>query len=760
MKNDLHKTFGQIFDNDIDAFRDELIRVQAHQVNRKDAEEWVKHLRFLDISKVPDLQSEAARQRRPAHHRQGQLADAQQPCHIPVTERKHDDDKIPYVAVSWKWATKFTWDKGRRPLFHYMIKRPGAQPHKSDFPDEHMERVIMFAQSRDITKIWIDKECIYQRNDDKLTYPNDKDLGVQIMDVVYGISTASVGLLTTPLVTQEEVDLLQDLVTRRVFLIPDDTDEPILASHRVDIQKIQRLISKILGDERWSRGWIFQEDHLASATMTLLLPCDDALKVYDDAYSNHGKLSGEVQVNVKKFREAVTMFCLASKEPAKSSPTREFLGKVKQYKIWNKVVYNDKTPGRRHRPHVRLWSDEGGRDSAGFSVINTWKTYSNINIYPTMTNSILDDICSRSLANEEDRIAILANALRYSKRLDTSKTSPIIKTGQYSLSVAMLAQILVNGEILENSGYEYLPEVGIMDHTLQSYLRRYEFRFNAPNFRYEQSFINQCRFRSPVITHQGIKTKGFLYKILPLYEPGNRDTQTCTVRLSDRDRYQLRALSCDPRARYLPTGRKLNDVAHAAINIVIKKLEKFWPEGGLAEFLQEHLALDLESSGNTTLSAQYVLDMMSAVCQALRDDRELCLARLASDLKYEPNALFITPPSGGWATGYSDLTSNIYQKSGLVFVSWDGPHSDYDRERLASLEVAMFDQSGKRNLEATYRPGSFLRTYGWVNGVFDFRGAKMETYVFPLPGITDVPKTTIKDRKRKIIVDDDDSDEW
>jgi hypothetical protein len=152
--------------------------------------------------------------------------------------------------------------------------------------------------------------------------------------------------------------------------------------------------------------------------------------------------------------------------------------------------------------------------------------------------------------------------------------------------------------------------------------------------------------------------------------------------------------------------------------------------------------------------------MMSAVCQALRDDRELCLARLASDLKYEPNALFITPPSGGWATGYSDLTSNIYQKSGLVFVSWDGPRSDYDRERLASLEVAMFDQGGKRNLEATYRLGSFLRTYGWVNGVFDFRGAKMETYVFPLPGITDVPKTTIKDRKRKIIVDDDDSDEW
>jgi hypothetical protein len=759
MENDLHKTFGQIFDHDKDALRNELTRVQAHQVNRKDAEEWVKHLRFLDISKVLDLRSEAARRRRIARRRQDQQAGAQRPCHIPILERQRDNGKAEYVAVSWRWASKQIWSKGRRPLFDYMIQRPGAQPHKSDFPDEYMERVIMFAQSRKITRIWIDKESIYQREDDRVAYPDDQKLGVQIMDVVYGTSTASVGLLTTPLVNQEEVDMLQVLVERQIFENPDDTDERIFAS-QFDIQKVQRLILKILGDERWSRGWIFQEDHLASTTMTLLIPCDDAFETYDDAYTNHKKLVGEVQVNVKKFREAVTMFCLASKEPAESRPTCEFLGKAKQYKIWNKVVYNNKTSGWRHRRHVHLWSDEGWRDSAGFSEINTRKAYSNINTYPTMTNSVLEDICSRSLANEEDRIAILANALRCSKRLDASKTSPIMRPGQYSLSVAMLTQILVNGEILENSGYEHLPEVGIMDHTLQSYLRRYEFRFNAPNFRYEQSFINQCRFWSPVVTHQGIKTKGFLYKILPLCEPGNRHTRTGTIRLSPRDRNELRELSCNPRARCLREGRKLNDVAHGAIAILIEKIEKLWPGGRLAQYLHKHLTLDLRSPGTTTLSAQYVLDMMSAVYQALRDGRELCLACLVSDLEDEPSAIFITPPSRGWATGHSGPTSNIHQKSALVFVSWDGPRGDYDRESLASLEVAMFDRSGNRNLEGTYRSGTFLRTYGWVNGVFDVRGANMETYMFPLPGITDVPPTTINDRKRKTIPDDDDSDEW
>jgi hypothetical protein len=55
MKNDLHKTFGQIFDNDITAFRNQLIDVQHHQANRKDAEKWLQQLRFLDISNVPEL---------------------------------------------------------------------------------------------------------------------------------------------------------------------------------------------------------------------------------------------------------------------------------------------------------------------------------------------------------------------------------------------------------------------------------------------------------------------------------------------------------------------------------------------------------------------------------------------------------------------------------------------------------------------------------------------------------------------------------
>ena len=282
MKNDLVKTFGQIFDNDITVFRDQLLEIPNHLDNREDAERWVKQLRFLDISGVPDLQKEHIE--REQHPRQAALSSqrtiVERPhFRIPVTRRKHDDGEVRYVAVSWRWMSPRdlkSSGSAMRPTFNYLVQRPGAEPHKSDFPDQHMERAIRFAQSTDITNLWIDNECIYQRKDDKRSYRNDKERGVQTMDVVYGESSASVGLLTTSLIHQHEIETLSNLLRRSIFVDPKGTYSPRLRPE-VDVQKTQLLILKVLSDTRWSRGWIFLEDHLASAVMTLLIPHDESL---------------------------------------------------------------------------------------------------------------------------------------------------------------------------------------------------------------------------------------------------------------------------------------------------------------------------------------------------------------------------------------------------------------------------------------------------------------------------------------------------
>ncbi len=737
MRNDLDRTFGEIFNDDISALRAQLIDIQQHQADRQDSEKWVRRLRFLDVSRVPKLKT---RHKQKNEHKAEQI--------IPITRRKDDDGDVQYIAVSWRWVGRNAvtpYGCETQTTFDYRIQRPGDEkPHKSDFPDWYMERVILFAQSINITNVWIDTECIYQRSHDP---PNDKQLGVQIMDVVYGDSAASVGLLTTGIIHQDEVESLAAILDKSIFVDPKDKIHPKLKSD-VDTQRLQLIILRVLSDPRWSRGWIFQEDHLASAVMTLLIPHAENIKKGHEY--DFGDILGELQVNIAEFRQAVTMFCLACSEDEGRWPLSEILGKAKQYNIWNKRVYTA-APNPQDRHPVRLWSDSSNLHRGG-EKLNAKKNYSNISFYPTTTSSVLHDICSRSLEKDQDRIAIVANALEFATRLDISDKSPLMTPNQYSLSATLLALIILNGEILSN-GHQISENV--LQHTLRFYLRAVEYKFHAPNFRFEQSFIDHCRFRSPRITDRGIQARGFLFELLPKPDVSSPNSDALLLKLDDQDRDNLFQLARDPHSHTIHKGQKLNAIAREAIEILIAKLETVWPNSRLADFLHHHLDLDKNRPRSSEIDASvpYVLDMMSAIYQALRDDCELRLARLTHEPNtVDPSALFIMPQPHGWGTEKDshDTTTTLESEDfpTTIFTSWNQGRRTYERESLASLEVSIFDEHGRRG-SWDAEAACFLRSYGWVNGVWDARGKHMSTYVFPLAGITDVTASNDVSRKRK-----------
>jgi hypothetical protein len=748
MQNDLHRTFGEIYSENIARFRKQLLEVQHLQADRKKSEKWVSNLRFLNISNVPQLLDERCRQERlhVSADRRNPFRYSDAPfCDIPITEQRYEDGETPYIAVSWKWAgpqhePRHEWDQAL-PVFRYRIRRSGAALHESDFPDLYMDRVIQFAQSHGIERLWIDKECIYQRVGDA---PRDRDLGVQIMDVVYGDSAKSVGLLTTALLQQYEVDMLSALLHRSIFYRPKDEEDPKIRKG-VDIGAVQILILRILSDPRWSRGWIFQEDHLASERMTLLIPCDENLDKGDDY--DFGKIPGELQINLAAFRKVVTMFCFAcSKNKYELQwPNADILGKAKQYNIWNRKIYGTVSAGRPDHPRVNLWSDPTNTRDGG-ARLNNNNNYSNVSLYPTTTNSVLDDICNRSLEREEDRIALLANALKFSKRLDISKDSPLVQPGAYGLSVALLALILMNGEILMNAPWEQSDDVpteaNIMQHTLQSYLQSCQYHFNAPNLRLQQTFIDRCRFKPPTITPRGLETKGFLFSLLPRQTPEDHRTQP-RLRLDARDREQLSRMVRYPRS----WNKKLNNVAHKALGMLIAKLNTLWPSSRLAAYMKQHLDLDLHppQAADASISTRYVLDMLSALYQALLDDRQLRLARLDSaSADAEPTAIFIEPVPDGWKI--EDPSNLATEVSTKIFTTWDSGRNAYDKERLASLEVGIFDGTDdKRERDAET---CSLRSFGWVNGVWNVRGETMDTYTFLLAGVSQPPGSS-GGRKRK-----------
>ncbi|EOA91458.1 uncharacterized protein SETTUDRAFT_152556 [Exserohilum turcica Et28A] len=595
-----------------------------------------------------------------------------------------------------------------------------------------MDRVVRFAQSVNITRLWVDRECIYQRPEDEL---EDKELGVQIMDVVYGDSAYSVGLLTVELLDQHEIDLLSDLLARSLFTDPRDTDTPQLQPG-VDVTAVQILILRILSDSRWSRGWIFQEDHLASERMVLLVPCNEQLN--KGSKYRFGKIPGELQIKLKDFRQTVTMFCLASADNQRRWPNSEMLEKVKQYNIYNKKIYAVSSASQGQH-YIRSWDDDYNAD-AGVGKLNTQSGYSKIPSYPTTTTSVLEDINNRCLENESDRIAILANALKCTKRLNTRKGSPLVEPEAFSLSAALLTIILMNGEILANAPEcqaGTLPsEADLMSHTLQSYLIACQFFFTPPSLKLHQSFIDRCRFISPTITRRGIETKGFLFNLLPDRQLENQEFESDLLHLTDADRDALSGIVPE-RRRW---NRKLDNIACQALEILIEKLEKLWPGSKLASHMRRHIELDQNPPRSKDPyaypSTPYVLDAMSALYQALRDDREICLARLASAPQdVEPVALFMRPEPHGWRTKLPlDSAAGQKQQMTKIFTSWDNGRHQYDKERLVSLEVGIWDAQGVRH---DWDPQTcFMKSYGWVNGIWAVNGEQMEEYVFPLAGIT------------------------
>jgi len=666
MKNDIHKTFGEIFDGDIAAFYTQFFQIKECKADRNKSKQWARQLRFLDISNVPELDT----------LKEG-TGDLRQ-WTIPLTCKEDDDERMVYVAVSWRWieADQVQADGcNTRALYEYYIKRSGEDPYKAEFPDWFMDRVIRFAQSKGIDKIWIDKACIFQRDGDKEKHPQDHQIGVQAMDLVYGDGGMAVGLLTKSLTKQHDVDLLDALLAKSIFTDSKNEDDPQLKSI-TDGQKILKLIRHILSDERWDRGWIFQEDHLASVRMTLLIPC--SVNIIKRGYM--GEIGGELKVKLARFRKTVTMFCLALSKSGGYGSSKDILDKVKQYN-----VCDNKT---------------------------------------TTTLRVLDDICSRSLEHEGDRLAIFANALRFKYRLDTSQDSTLIKSDGYSMAVALLVLILMNGEIFRNN-INMLHN--IMSYTLRSFLEKVQCEIVSPGLKYQLSFIDHCRFANPNISHRGIETKGILWQ---LHSPE-------FLRFSEGEKRKHRRL---PTER--PRGFRLSERDRRAIELLAGKLCRDAQSGDLSKFLQDQVTLDVLGK-KAKQSTNYILDNLYAIAQALFDGRDLYLGYPATEIyrDSEDTAIFIMPRSGSWSK----------KKHLRVFTSWEEDRRTDDQERLASLLVTYFhgyDRAGKQE-------GRLLRNCGWVNGVWIPGSGTKEKVVFPIPGFSEAYTQTVKGVKRKAQFDDD-----
>lgn len=736
MKDDLDLTFGEIFHNDPAALLAQLQDIEVnHKADRQASEDWAKRLRFIDISGVPQLERWTGGHtirykdyRRWSKHARGA------PCILPIREKEEDDGKEPYIAVSWRWTqgNDPPWGYEIKESSKYQVQRPGHDARDIDFPNHYLERVILFAQSQAIGNIWIDKECIFQRRGDLANHPGDRDLGVQAMDLIYGAAKCCIGLLTTSLIYQEEIILLSEFLSRNIFVDPEDTVNPRF-KRNAQVAKVQVLILRLLTDVRWSRGWIFQEDHLASQRMTLLVPYSKHLKKYGFAY-DFGQLPRDLIIALVAFRKAVTMFCIASNESEKRWPFSEMLGKAKQYNIWNMVTL------REIDSSDDLDSEQSNNcqsEAEGTGRIRQAR-------FPTTTLSILDDVCNRSLEKIGDRVAIIANAAKFERRIDVSPSSELVRSNTYSLSTVLLALILLNGEIFSHRS---CLSDSIMEYTLRKYLEAVKNIYDAPVDAYEQSYIDRYRFTAPTFTRHGLEVEGHLYKFLA---PGNFSGENgalTTLRPYDVEFEDINSIWEDSGSRKTEEGRTLSLVDERCMSIVVSRIRRSYGKRcWLAGFLQQHINIDRRSHARnpTKPSERYVLHMMVCLVHALSKGRNLSLARLANEPDTShPAAIFVGPE----VTKATTHRMGTNRKNGdaappsFVFTSLSQGCKRGRRDCYASLIV-----DTKTEKDA---PNTILESYGWINGVWSVEAHTTQAFTYQIPGLTDWRMAMMMRKKRK-----------
>ncbi|KAJ1331325.1 HET domain-containing protein [Microdochium nivale] len=372
------------------------------------------------------------------------------------------DSSRNYVAVSYTWDLSHDEDPS---ICSYLIETRERRPRavQSTVRDSVWDRALRFAKHAGCPNVWVDGECIDQKN------PVEKQAAIQSMHLVYELSKHPVALLTCAIKSKPQLMLLRDLFNGKFSAeTQGDTLE---------------LIRYITSDRWWNRAWPFQEDYRASVRMKLLIPHGAQLENEKrnmrspNGASLFGAIKGEITLNSSIFKKQATRFCLAFQ--------------------------------KQHGPNLVCQKvfDAAGR------YTELLKENSTLPGMPAITRSmspkIFADICRRGIEFEIDRLAIIANCCGYDTRLSTIARG-ISAERECSLSLCMMVLFLLNGELMEN---DPARQLGSLEDSVLAYITKQSLRSFRPVVYKELTFIKQCRFVQPKLTADGIRTKGHVWAL-------------------------------------------------------------------------------------------------------------------------------------------------------------------------------------------------------------------------------------------------------
>ena len=200
-----------------------------------------------------------------------------------VTSSTKLKDDAAYVVVS------YCWNRGKAGWFaienvrSIEITARGDLNRPSAVPPEVLSRAVIHAQSHNISAIWIDQECIDQKD------PVEKEIAIQAMDFQYQKSEHPIAILEFYFETQDELDAFASI-----------TDPNYGDFDPSDISVLAEVLDKLAHDQWFTRAWTLQEATAAGVTMKLLMGCPGLQKP-----DHFGPSDSEFEITIWDFQEAM-----------------------------------------------------------------------------------------------------------------------------------------------------------------------------------------------------------------------------------------------------------------------------------------------------------------------------------------------------------------------------------------------------------------------------------------------------------------------
>ncbi|KAL9116694.1 MAG: hypothetical protein Q9187_006780 [Circinaria calcarea] len=408
IKDDTIRAFNEIHSSS-QRMRQQMVDIAQHAFKRAQAQDWATQMRFLVIREPSDrIERPTTLKGRETSEQsdtsQGPLTSVMRNLTLELASASALVAGSAYVAVSYCWnREEVDWFTDQKTL-RIDVVRPGDDSSPSMVPLDVLHRSVTHAIQQGVNAVWIDQECINQKDDDQ------KEAAIQVMDIVYQKAAHAIAVLETYLETEAEITALAS-----VF---DEDDYPF---NPTQMEVLADVLTDLCNDAWFSRAWTLQEATSAGVTMVLLIGCNP--NVSKPAF--FGTTPGEIAISIWDFQQAMVIVrniiedCLATGLCANESTAIQASNCAEVLYNYVPTIY----------PESRI-KDTSHRQTCSAAEAFTF----------------LDD---RENSHFPDRLAILGNLCNYEKRLK----SCVLDVPSHAFTTCALVLATINGDMSLLVGY-------------------------------------------------------------------------------------------------------------------------------------------------------------------------------------------------------------------------------------------------------------------------------------------------------------------